>query len=104
MATMSIMGNKALPAKVVSSARTATPVPVPIVAGTRWLASGAAARSAAGRPLRNALAAATTPSVPGQYLEGAGGDPELAAFQRLQQSVPRPTAAEEARTVLDQGK
>ncbi|GFR50173.1 hypothetical protein Agub_g12339 [Astrephomene gubernaculifera] len=75
-------------------------VPVPPRSG---LPAGRRTRPLSQPPASISPAAST--AVPSPYLEQGGqDDPEMAAFQRQQQAAPRPSAAEEARTVLDQGK
>lgn len=61
--------------------------------------SGSMRRHAMAQPAR----ASPTPVTPDVYVESAQ-DPEVAAYQKHQASAPRPSTAQEARTVLDQGK
>ncbi|KAG2483651.1 hypothetical protein HYH03_017454 [Edaphochlamys debaryana] len=75
-------------------------VPVAAVAGARR--ARPAHRTL--RPLAEPLRATPTPTVPSQFIQGADGDAEMASFMQWQASVPRPSPAEEARTVLDQGR
>ncbi|EFJ48342.1 hypothetical protein VOLCADRAFT_104828 [Volvox carteri f. nagariensis] len=79
---------------------------VPLSAGARSLLFGLASWTRPPARTKHQVARATGPSpaVPPQYVVGGDGDPEMATFQNHQQSAPRPSAAAEARTVLDQGK
>ncbi|PNH12246.1 hypothetical protein TSOC_000822 [Tetrabaena socialis] len=95
------VGRNAASLKQASQPRPMVPAPSTSLGLRR---TSGCARPAA-RPLHHPPRAATpTPTVPGQYVTGGDGDPEMVAFQESQQAALRPSAAEEARTVLDQGK
>ncbi|KAG2431657.1 hypothetical protein HYH02_013234 [Chlamydomonas schloesseri] len=93
---MVLCSSKLMSCAKVGQRRVSAPAPL---AGARRNA----ARISSGRPLARPPAAAPTPAVPSQFVVGGDGDPQMAAFQQQQASAARPSAAEEARTVLDQG-
>ncbi|GIL90920.1 hypothetical protein Vretimale_17126 [Volvox reticuliferus] len=102
---MALVKGKSVIAASVASSRLMLPTPV-IMAVPRAVPStmGMVARPSF-RPLCQPPRSTTpSPAVPAQYIVGGDADPEMSAFQKHQGSALRPTAAEEARTVLDQGK
>ncbi|GLC36852.1 hypothetical protein PLESTB_000775700 [Pleodorina starrii] len=111
---MALCSGKSMIAASVASSRHVLPIPA-VMAGPRpapsvWSNSSNSSGGVAARPQPRPLhqlapcAANPSPAAPSAYVVGGDGDAELAAFQQHQQSAPRPSAAEEARTVLDQGK